>query len=213
MEAPIRRTRLVVLVSGDGSNLQAILDACADGRIRADVAAVVSNRQDAHALERADHAGVPSVRVTVLPGETRADYDARLADVVAGFAPDHVVLAGWMRILTMSFLGWFPERVLNLHPALPGELPGTGAIERAWEQSRAGERDHSGVMVHLVPDEGVDDGPVLATRRVPIGPRDSLDEFGERMHDAEHALLVEVLGEICHPSHERIHPERTEATL
>lgn len=208
MQAPIRRTRLVVLVSGGGTNLQAILDACADGGIRADVAAVVSDRPDAHALERADLAGVPSVRVTALAGEARADYDARLADVVAGFAPDHVVLAGWMRILTMSFLGWFPERVINLHPALPGELPGTRAIERAWQQSRSGERDHSGVMVHLVPDEGVDDGPVLATRRVPIGPSDSLEEFSERMHHAEHALLVEVLAEICHPTN-----ERTEATL
>jgi formyltetrahydrofolate-dependent phosphoribosylglycinamide formyltransferase len=213
MEAPIRRTRIVVLVSGDGSNLQAILDACADGRIHADVVAVVSNRPDAHALERADLADVPAVRVKALAGEARSDYDARLADVVAGFAPDHVVLAGWMRILTMSFLGSFVERVINLHPALPGDLPGTRAIERAWEQSRAGQRDHSGVMVHLVPDEGVDDGPVLATRRVPIGPHESLEEFGERMHDTEHALLVEVLGEICHPSHQRIHPERTEVTL
>lgn len=208
MEAPIRRTRIVVLVSGDGSNLQTVLDACADGRIDADVVAVVSNRPDAHALERADLAGVPAARVTALAGEARSDYDARLADVVAGFAPDHVVLAGWMRILTMSFLGRFPERVINLHPALPGDLPGTGAIERAWEQSRAGQRDHSGVMVHLVPDEGVDDGPVLATRRVPIGPHESLEEFVERMHDTEHALLVEVLGEICHPT-----DERTEATL
>lgn len=208
MEAPVRRTRIVVLVSGDGSNLQTVLDACADGRIHADVVAVVSNRPDAHALERADLAGVPAVRVTALKGEDRSDYDARLADVVAGFAPDHVVLAGWMRILTMSFLGRFPERVINLHPALPGDLPGTGAIERAWEQSRAGQRDHSGVMVHLVPDEGVDDGPVLATRRVPIGPHESLEEFVERMHDTEHALLVEVLGEICHPT-----DERTEATL
>ena len=73
-------------------------------------------------------------------GEARADYDARLADVVAGFGPDFVVLAGWMRILTMSFLGWFPDRVVNLHPALPGELPGTHAIERAWQEALAGER-------------------------------------------------------------------------
>ena len=104
-------------------------------------------------------------------GEARADYDARLADVVAGFGPDFVVLAGWMRILTMSFLGWFPDRVVNLHPALPGELPGTHAIERAWQEALAGERTATGVMVHLVPDEGVDDGPVLATRDRPDPPR------------------------------------------
>ena len=72
--------------------------------------------------------------------------------------PDWVVLAGWMRVLSMSFLGWFPGMVVNLHPALPGELPGVNSIERAWHEAQAGQRDHTGVMVHLVPDEGVDDG-------------------------------------------------------
>jgi len=200
MGAPHRPARLVVLVSGNGSNLQAILDACADGRIDGDVVAVISNRLDAPALERADRAGVPSVRIAVHEGEARADYDARLADVVAGFAPDYVVLAGWLRILTMSFLGWFPDRVVNLHPALPGELPGTCAIERAWEEGRLGERERSGVMVHLVPDEGVDDGPVLGTRTVALQPDESLDGFAERMHAAEHALLVDVLAELCRPN-------------
>src|SRR5690606_18881528 len=159
--------RLVVMVSGHGTNLQAILDACASGELPAEVVAVVSNNSDAHALQRAAAAGVVSVHVGRHDGEARADYDARLADIVAGFAPDLVVLAGWMRILTKDFLGWFPDRVVNLHPALPGELPGTHAIERAWHQALAGERSHTGVMVHLVPDEGVDDGPVLATVEVP----------------------------------------------
>jgi hypothetical protein len=131
------------------------------------VVAVVSNQPDVFALQRAAAAGVPAVHVGVHHGEARSDYDARLADVVAGFDPDLVVLAGWMRILTMSFLGWFPHRVVNLHPALPGELPGTNAIERAWDEAVAGTRTTTGVMVHLVPDEGVDDGPVLATATVP----------------------------------------------
>jgi phosphoribosylglycinamide formyltransferase-1 len=164
---------------------------------------VISNRLDAPALDRADRAGVPSVRVAVHEGEARSDYDARLADVVAGFAPDFVVLAGWMRILTMSFLGWFPDRVVNLHPALPGELPGAGAIERAWHECRDGGRDHSGVTVHLVPDEGVDDGPVLATRRVPLHPDDSLPAFTRRVHEVEHELLVEVLADLCRPNPDR----------
>ena len=124
--------RLVVLASGNGSNLQAVLDACAAGELPAGVVAVVSDQADATALRRAADAGVPAVHVGRHDGEARADYDARLADVVAGFGPDVVVLAGWMRILTMSFLGWFPGRVVNLHPALPGELPGTHAIERAF---------------------------------------------------------------------------------
>jgi formyltetrahydrofolate-dependent phosphoribosylglycinamide formyltransferase len=136
------------------------------------------------------------------PGESRADYDARLADLVSGFDPDWVVLAGWMRLLTMNFLGWFPGMVVNLHPALPGELPGTHAIERAFDESRSGTRTSSGVMVHLVADEGVDDGPVLATAAVPILPADTLDDFETRMHTAEHALLVSVLHALC----SQIHP-------
>jgi formyltetrahydrofolate-dependent phosphoribosylglycinamide formyltransferase len=197
-----RPKRLVVLVSGAGSNLQAVIDACDDGRLPAEVVAVVSNRTDVFALQRAATAGVPAVHVGLHAGEDRGDYDARLADVVAGFDPDLVVLAGWMRVLTMSFLGWFPDRVINLHPALPGELPGTGAIERAWDEAVAGTRADTGVMVHLVPDEGVDDGPVLGTARVPIDVDDGFDAFAARVHAAEHRLLVDVLSTLCstHPS-------------
>lgn len=190
-------SRLVVLASGNGTNLQAIIDACADGRLPATVVALVSDRADAYALTRASSAGIPAVHVGRHPGEPRAEYDARLADVVAGFAPDLVVLAGWMRILTMSFLGWFPDRVINLHPALPGQLPGVRAIERAYEEFRAGLRTETGVMVHLVPDEGVDAGPVLASVTVPIHPDDTLESLTERMHRAEHELLVSTLATLC----------------
>ncbi len=189
--------RLVIMASGNGSNVQAVLDACAAGRIPAAVVAVVSDRDDAYALKRAADAGVPSVHVGRHAGEPRGDYDARLADIVAGFGPDVVVLAGWMRILTSSFLGWFPERVVNLHPALPGELPGTHAIERAWHEALAGERTRTGVMVHLVPDEGVDDGPVLATVEVPIRVDDTLESLAARVHAAEHELLVATLRDVC----------------
>jgi phosphoribosylglycinamide formyltransferase 1 len=198
-DRPARAKRLVVLVSGNGSNLQAVIDACTDGRLAAEVVAVVSNRPDVFALQRADAAGVPAVHVGVHPREERGDYDARLADVVAGFDPDLVVLAGWMRLLTMSFLGWFPGRVVNLHPALPGELPGTNAIERAWAEAVAGTRTHTGVMVHLVPDEGIDDGPVLATATVDIDTAAGFDAFAARLHATEHRLLVTVLAELCSP--------------
>ena len=186
------------MASGNGSNVQAVLDACAAGTLPAQVVAVVSDQADAHALVRADRHGVPGVHVGRRQGETRADYDARLADVVAGFAPDRVVLLGWMRILTMNFLGWFPGGIVNLHPALPGELPGTHAIERAHAEFVAGTRTRTGVMVHLVPDEGVDDGPVLAVAEVPILPDDDVDRLAARVHAAEHALVVEVLARICH---------------
>ena len=201
--AVVPTVRLVVLASGNGSNLQAVLDACASRTLPAQVVAVVSDHDHAYALKRAADAGVPSVHVGRHPGEPRGDYDARLADVVAGFGPDLVVLAGWMRILTSSFLGWFPDRVVNLHPALPGELPGTHAIERAWHQALAGERTRTGVMVHLVPDEGVDDGPVLATVEVPILADDTLDTLEARVHAAEHVLLVDTLRDWCTRAAER----------
>jgi formyltetrahydrofolate-dependent phosphoribosylglycinamide formyltransferase len=190
-------TRLVVLASGSGTNLQAILDACADGRLPAVVAAVVSNKDGSAALQRAADAGVPYVHVAPHAGEARADYDARLADIVSGFSPDWVVLAGWMRLLSMSFLGWFPAMVVNLHPALPGELPGVNAIERAWREAKDGRRDNTGVMVHLVPGEGVDDGPVLATATVSIHPSDTLESLSARVHAVEHRLLVETLATLC----------------
>jgi phosphoribosylglycinamide formyltransferase-1 len=187
------RARLVVLVSGGGSNLQAILDATAAGALDAEVVRVVSNVPGVRALDRAAEAGVPAIVLERLPGEPRPAYDTRLAAVVAEARPDWVVLAGWMRILTMNFLSRFDHRVINLHPALPGELPGTHAIERALEEAQAGRRARTGVMVHLVPDEGVDDGPVLATAEVPIHPSDTLDSLAERVHDTEHSLLVSTL--------------------
>ena len=189
--------RLVILASGNGSNAQAVIDACANGTLAAEVVAVVSDHADARALVRADTAGLPAVHVGRRPGETRADYDARLADIVTGFDPDWVVLAGWMRVLTMSFLGWFPGMVVNLHPALPGELPGLHAIERAHAEAVAGTRTATGVMVHLVPDEGVDEGPVLATATVQILPADTLDDLEPRMHATEHQLLVDTLRDLC----------------
>ncbi len=206
-DRPTRAKRLVVLVSGDGSNLQAIIDACTDEQLPADVVAVVSNRPDVFALQRADAAGVPAVHVGVHPDEERADYDARLADVVAGFDPDLVVLAGWMRLLTMSFLGWFPGRVVNLHPALPGDLPGTHSIERAWDEAIAGSRTRTGVMVHLVPDEGVDDGPVLGTATVDIDTVAGFDAFAALVHATEHRLLVDTLTSLCTAT-----PDRTEVS-
>lgn len=196
-ERPVRQQRLVVMVSGNGSNLQAILDACADGRLNARVVAVVSNKADVFALQRADAAGVPAVHIGRQPDEGRHDYDARLTELVAGFDPDFIVLAGWLRILTLSFLGWFPGRVVNLHPAKPGELPGMHAIDRAWEEALAGDRTESGVMVHFVPDEGVDDGPLLATEAVPIDTNGTLADFESAVHAVEHRLLVGVLADLC----------------
>jgi phosphoribosylglycinamide formyltransferase-1 len=191
------RPRIVVMISGSGSNLQAVLDACQAGTIAADVVGVVANKINAYGLVRADEAGVDTRLIEMHADDDRNSYDVRLARVVASLEPDWVVLAGWMRLLTMDFLGHFPGKVVNLHPALPGELAGTQAIQRAWAESQDGQRAESGVMVHLVPDEGVDDGPVLASRVVPIDVSGTLDTFAAAIHDIEHALLVEVLAQLC----------------
>ncbi|MEP1124385.1 MAG: phosphoribosylglycinamide formyltransferase [Ilumatobacter sp.] len=194
------RPRIVVLISGTGSNLQAVVDACAAGHIGADVVGVVSNDSDAYGLVRADAAGIDTRLVVAHADESRQAYDTRLADAVASFDPDWVLLAGWMRLLTMAFLDRFTGVVVNLHPALPGELPGTRSIERAWAEALAGDRSSSGVMVHLVPDEGVDDGPTLGSRVVPVDTSGTLEQFATDVHDAEHALLVEVLASLCAPT-------------
>lgn len=185
--------RLVVLLSGSGSNLQAILDACAGNILPASVVAVISNKAEAFGLERARRAAVPAIAFPPLEGESRRQYDSRLAALVAGYDPGCIVLAGWMRLLSSDFLSAFPNRVINLHPALPGTFPGARAIERAYAAWQNGQIERSGVMIHLVPDEGVDDGPVLASEEIPFQPGETLEQFEARLHMVEHRLMVETL--------------------
>lgn len=189
----MKKASLVVLISGNGSNLQAIMDAIQAGTLTAEIKAVVSNIKEAYGLERARMAGIPAIVKPKRKEQERDQYDAELAEIVSSYQPDFVILAGWMRILTMAFIGKFPYRIINLHPALPGTFPGVNAIERAWQAYQTGEISHTGVMVHLVPDEGVDLGPVLAQKIVKIKPQDSLEDLEKRVHQCEHELLVETI--------------------
>ena len=164
------KSKLAVLISGNGSNLQAIIDAVAAGSLDAQIVVVVSNRKGAYGLERARRAQIPDRYFPLKPyrdaQRSRAEYDADLAALVSEYAPDWVVLAGWMHILSEEFLARFPNRVVNLHPALPGQFPGAHAIDDALAAFGRGEIDQTGVMVHLVPDARVDEGPVLAQQAV-----------------------------------------------
>lgn len=189
-------SRLVVLISGNGSNLQAILDACSSGELDATVVSVISNKAEAFGLTRARNSGIEPIHFPKLENESRQQYDSRLADYVATRQPDYIILAGWMRILSSSFLSSFPNRVINLHPALPETFPGTHSIERALEAYQRKEIKHTGVMVHLVPDEGVDNGPVLATEIVPILADDTLESLEARVHQTEHKLLIATLKQL-----------------
>jgi phosphoribosylglycinamide formyltransferase 1 len=172
-----------VLVSGEGTNLQALIDAGLP------IAAVASNRPDVRALERAAAAGI-ATRVFALDDRpTREARDAAMASWLAARGVDLVVLAGYMHLLTPAFLDRFPDRIVNVHPSLLPAFPGAHPIEDAL----AAGVPATGVTVHLV-DEGVDTGPVLRQEPVPVEPRDSLVE---RIHAVEHRLLPEVVRELC----------------
>ncbi|MEL6402737.1 MAG: phosphoribosylglycinamide formyltransferase [Chloroflexota bacterium] len=197
MKAKERRPlRIVVMISGSGTNLQAIIDATEAGHINGRVVAVISNRKKAYGLERAEKHGIDCVYFPLKPykdaGKSRETYDAELADAVTLYQPDLIVLAGWMHILSPAFLERFLERVINLHPALPGEFIGTNSIERAYEASRQRKIRRSGVMVHYAIPE-VDAGEVIIQAKVPILKSDTLETFSNRMHKTEHRVLVQAV--------------------
>ncbi len=186
------RLRLGVLVSGNGTNLQAILDATRAGRIDADVGVVISNQPGAYALERARRADVKAVSLPHKGFASREAFDVALADELRRERVEWVVLAGFMRLLTPGFLAAFPQRVINIHPSLLPAFPGTHAIRDALAY---GVRV-TGCTVHLV-DEGVDTGPILDQRAVRVEDGDSEETLAERMHHAEHELYVDVLARLA----------------
>src|SRR5690606_2815450 len=188
--------RLVVMISGSGTNLQAITDAIAAGTLDAEIVLAVSNRKAAYGLVRAEQAGIPTLYYPLKPyndaGRSREQYDADLAAQIAPYDPDLIVLAGWMHILSPAFLDHFAGRVINLHPALPGAFAGTNAVERTFEAYQRGEVACGGCMVHYAIPE-VDAGAVIVQEAVPIYPGDALADFETRLHETEHRLIVEAV--------------------
>ncbi len=184
-DRPSARTRLVVLVSGSGTNLQALLDASADPAYPAEVVAVGADTAGIAGLDRATGAGLPSFVVPLADHAFRADWDVALADAVAAHEPDWVVCAGFMRILGAGFLDRFPERVINTHPALLPSFPGAHGVR----DTLAYGVKVTGCTVHLV-DSGVDTGPVLAQGTVPVEPHDDETSLHDRIKTVERSLLV-----------------------
>jgi phosphoribosylglycinamide formyltransferase 1 len=172
-----------VLVSGEGSNLQALLDAGLPVR------AVASNRRGVRALGRAEAAGVPAAAFELTGFPTREARDRAMAAWLADHGVQVVVCAGYMHLLTAGFLGRFPGQIVNVHPSLLPDFPGARAIDEAVE---AGV-ETTGVTVHLV-DEGLDTGRVIVQEPVPVEPRATLEE---RIHAVEHRLLPKVVGDLC----------------
>lgn len=180
---------LCVLASGEGTNLQAILDACASGALAARVALVGSDRPGARALERAATAGVPTVVSRPKDHPSRAAHDAVFVEAARAHGAELVVLAGYMRLVTPTLLDAFPDRVVNVHPALLPAFPGTDGLGDALAHGAT----IAGTTVHLV-DAGVDTGPILAQAAVPILPGDTKATLAARVRPFEHALLLRALG-------------------
>ena len=186
------RLRLVVLVSGSGTNLQALLDACADPSFPAHVVAVGADRDGIAALERAERAGVPTFVLRVSDFATRHEWDTAFADATEAFAPDLVVSAGFMKLAGSAFLARFPGRYVNTHPALLPSFPGMHGAADALDY---------GVKVTgctlFVVDAGVDTGPILAQAVVDVRDDDDVETLHERIKTAERELLVDVVGRMA----------------
>ncbi len=184
--------QLGVLVSGVGTNLQAILDAVESGRLDARVRVVISNRPDSLALTRASAADVPTVVIDHRHHASREEFDDALVEELRAHEAETVVLAGFMRLLTKQLLSAFRDQVINIHPALLPAFPGT----RAQEQALHYGVKVTGCTVHFV-DEGVDTGPIIAQRAVVVRESEDVESLSTRMLEQEHELLVEALALIA----------------
>jgi phosphoribosylglycinamide formyltransferase-1 len=176
-------TRLVVLVSGSGSNLQAIIDACQSNQIKGEVVAVISNKANAYGLTRAQNAGIETQVLSHKTFATREEYDVELASLIDSFDPDLVVLAGFMRILTPDLVQKFKGKMLNIHPSLLPKYQGLNTHQRAIDA----KDDFHGASVHFVTEE-LDGGPVVLQAKVPVLADDTADTLAQRVHEQEHII-------------------------
>ncbi|HGY5074983.1 TPA: phosphoribosylglycinamide formyltransferase [Citrobacter gillenii] len=180
---------IVVLISGNGSNLQAIIDACKQKKIKGTLRAVFSNKADAFGLERAREAGIPAHSLEASQFASREAFDRQLIQEIDAYAPDVVVLAGYMRILSPAFVAHYAEHLLNIHPSLLPKYPGLHTHRQVLEN---GDEEH-GTSVHFVTDE-LDGGPVILQAKVPVFDGDSEDDVTARVQAQEHAIYPLVVG-------------------
>ncbi|HYP78389.1 MAG TPA: phosphoribosylglycinamide formyltransferase [Polyangiaceae bacterium] len=183
---------LGILVSGAGSNLQAILDAIGAGTLNARVKLVISNRPGVQALDRARAAGVATLTIPHQSFANREAFDAALLAALREAGASWIALAGFMRVLTPQFLAAYPGRIVNIHPSLLPAFPGMDAVKQALDYGVK----LTGCTVHFV-DHGVDSGRIIAQRAVRVEASDDLGSLAARIHDAEHGLFVEVLRDIA----------------
>ncbi|WP_375084266.1 phosphoribosylglycinamide formyltransferase [Providencia sp. SKLX074055] len=175
--------KIVVLISGSGSNLQSIIEGCQSGTIKGRIVAVVSNQNTAYGLVRAQQAGIPAACLDAKAYSNRQAYDAALLALIEQYQPDLVVLAGFMRILSPDFVTHFTGKLLNIHPSLLPKYPGLHTHRKALEN---GDKEH-GTSVHFVTEE-LDGGPVILQAKVPIFPEDTEADLIERVKTQEHTI-------------------------
>ncbi|MBA4243464.1 phosphoribosylglycinamide formyltransferase [Ectopseudomonas hydrolytica] len=174
---------VVVLISGSGSNLQALIDSAAQGDNPARIAAVISNRADAYGLVRAQNAGIATEVLDHKQFDGREAFDAAMMQAIDAHQPDLVVLAGFMRILTPGFVQHYSGRLLNIHPSLLPRYKGLHTHQRALD---AGDAEH-GCSVHFVTEE-LDGGPLVVQAVLPVAPDDTADSLARRVHQQEHQI-------------------------
>ncbi len=179
----MKKIRTVVLISGSGSNLQALIDACANADYPAEVVCVISNRADVYGLTRAQNHGIPTEVLDHRRFDSRETFDAALQQLIDSYSPDLVVLAGFMRILTPQFVTHYLGRMLNIHPSLLPLYPGLHTHRRALE---AGDVSH-GATVHFVTPE-LDGGPAVVQAKVPVAAGDSEEILAKRVLTKEHII-------------------------
>ncbi|MEB6388303.1 phosphoribosylglycinamide formyltransferase [Kluyvera ascorbata] len=180
---------IVVLISGSGSNLQALIDACEQKRIPGTIRAVFSNKADAFGLERAREAGIPQHALAASQFASREAFDRELMHEIDAYAPDVVVLAGYMRILSAEFVQHYQGKLLNIHPSLLPKYPGLNTHRQALDN---GDTEH-GTSVHFVTEE-LDGGPVILQAKVPVFDDDDEEEITSRVQAQEHAIYPLVVG-------------------
>lgn len=183
---------IVVLISGNGSNLQVIIDACEANKVNGNVVAVISNKPDVYGLERAENHNIAANVINHKDYDTREEYDEQLQLAIDKHQPDLIVLAGFMRILTPQFVEHYQGRMINIHPSLLPKYQGLDTHQRAID---AGDSEH-GVSVHFVTAE-LDGGPVILQAKVPIFPEDDCDDLAARVHDQEHRIYPMVVNWFC----------------
>ena len=184
--------KIIVLISGNGSNLQAIIDACKSGIINGKVVGVISNRDDAFGLERAKKDNIPSKVINHNNYNTRIDFDQKLVSTIKKFQPDLVVLAGFMRILSPIMTSAFKDKMINIHPSLLPKYPGLNTHEQVIANNDA---EH-GVTIHSVSEE-LDGGPIIAQSKILVHKKQQLDDLIERIHKVEHMIFPKVISMIA----------------